>query len=287
MSLKQDVHNPFKGVRYLNLQVSYALSKYVSTARDSDFINFATDNANPLRYIGPDGLDRRHQISFGGIADVPYHFRIGLIGHFYSPLPANLTLPVSGAPGGIFVTDLTGDGTGDGTLVSNGGAGDILPGTNIGSFGRSVTGSNINNVIANYNNNFAGHPTPAGQALVNAGLFSTTQLQELGGVAPMVQAAPPGQANMAWLRAMDLKLSWVYGLKERVTIEPGVSLFNVFNFSNFDGPNNPLSGVLDGSRGSANGTSGQQPNGNRLGLGSGVFGLGSPRVIEFALKLSF
>ena len=53
MSLKQDVHNPFPGVKYLNLQVSYSLSRYVSTARDSDFINFPQDNANPLKYVGP------------------------------------------------------------------------------------------------------------------------------------------------------------------------------------------------------------------------------------------
>jgi hypothetical protein len=39
--------------------------------------------------------------------------------------------------------------------------------------------------------------------------------------------------------------------------------------------------------GAANGTPGQQPNSLRVGLGSGVFGLGSPRVLEFGLKLSF
>jgi len=39
--------------------------------------------------------------------------------------------------------------------------------------------------------------------------------------------------------------------------------------------------------GTVNGTSGQQPNSLRVGLGSGVFGLGSPRVLEFALKLTF
>jgi hypothetical protein len=48
-----------------------------------------------------------------------------------------------------------------------------------------------------------------------------------------------------------------------------------------------LSGVLNASPGSVNGTAGEQPNSNRLGLGSGVFALGSPRVIEFSLKASF
>jgi hypothetical protein len=39
--------------------------------------------------------------------------------------------------------------------------------------------------------------------------------------------------------------------------------------------------------GTANGTSGAQPNSLRVGLGSGVFGLGSPRVLEFSLKINF
>jgi len=49
----------------------------------------------------------------------------------------------------------------------------------------------------------------------------------------------------------------------------------------------PLSGVLNATSGTVNGTPGEQPNAYRLGLGSGVFALGSPRVIEFSLKVSF
>jgi hypothetical protein len=72
-----------------------------------------------------------------------------------------------------------------------------------------------------------------------------------------------------------------------VDIQPGVSFFNVMNFANFDGPASPLSGVLSGTVGSVNGTPGEQPNSNRLGLGSGVFALGSPRVMEFSMKVNF
>ena len=130
-SLRQNVQNPLPGVRALNLQVSYAFSRYVSTARDNDFINFSTDNANPTQYIGPNGLDRTHQLSFGGTMDLPARFRLSLISHFDSPLPSSITLPVSGNPGGLFQTDITGDGTGDGTFGSNGGLGDLLPGTTL------------------------------------------------------------------------------------------------------------------------------------------------------------
>jgi hypothetical protein len=299
-SLKQDVRNPFKGVHYVNLQVSYALSKYVSQAQDGDFVNSAWNYANPGQYIGPNGLDRTHQISFGGTMELPEHFRASVIGHFYSALPTTLTLAPTGNAGGIFVTAVNGDGTGDGYLAngSNGALGSILPGTNLGSYGRGVNGSNINNVISNYNNNFAGKPTPTGQALINANLFTQNELTELGAVMPVVNAAPPNEANNTWLRDLDLSLNWTYKVKERLELQPQISFFNVPNFSNFDAPKNTLSGVLSLAgqtglpaqspvAGTVNGTSGAQPNSLRVGLGSGVFGLGSPRVMELSLKINF
>ena len=287
LSLKQNLDHPFKRVKAMDLQVAYSLSKYVAPATDNDFITIATDFNNPLHYIGPNGLDRRHQFSLGGTMDLPYSFRLGVISHFYSPLPVTLTIPTSGNAGGIFQSDVTGDGTGDGSFASNGSLGDVLPGTNVGAFGRSVTASNINTVIQNYNQNFAGQPTPAGQVLIQNGLFTQNQLFLLQGVQQPIPLAPANEANMSWLKAFDLSLNWVYKVKDRVDIQPGVSFFNVMNFANFDGPNNPMSGVLSGTVGSVNGTAGQQPSSNRLGLGSGVFALGSPRVIEFAMKVSF
>ncbi len=287
LSLKQDLQNPFRYIRSLNLQVSYSFSKYIAPAQDNDFISVATDFNNPLHYLGPNGLDRKHQVSFGGSMDLPWKFRLGMIGHFYSPLPVTLTLNPTGNAGGIFVTDITGDGTGDGSFADNGGLGDVLPGTNVGSFARSVNAGSINNVIQNYNQNFAGKPTPAGQVLIQNGLFTLGQLAALGGVLQPVPLAPPNEANMGWLRALDISLNWIYKVKERVDVQPGISFYNLLNFANFDGPANPLSGVLSGTPGAVNGTQGVQPASNRLGLGSGVFALGSPRALEFSLKLTF
>jgi hypothetical protein len=294
MTLKDDIHNPFRGVRYMNLQVSYSLSRYVSTARDSDFINFPTDYANPLGATGPNGLDRTHQLSFGGVMDLPAHFRLDLIGHFDSPLAGNLTLPVSGGPGGIFQTDITGDGTGDGSIPSNGGVGDLLPGTKLGAFGRSVSVDDLNKLISHFNTTFVGQATPAGQKLIDANLFTLAQLQSLQGVigpGPLA-LAPQGAVGQSWLKTFDLGLNWGYKIKDRVEIRPGVTFYNVFNFSNFDGPAVPFSSVLDGTPGSPNGTTnvgrhGADGNSLRLGLGSGVNALGAPRVVEFELKLSF
>lgn len=288
MSLKDDVHNPARGIKYMNLQVSYSLSRYVATARDSDFINFPSDYAHPLAAMGPNGLDRTHQLSFGGVMDLPANFRLSMIGHFDSPLASNVTLPVSGLGGGIFQTDITGDGTGDGSFASNGGLGDLLPGTKLGSFGRDFGVSGLNQLINRFNTTLVGTPTPAGQVLLAHGFTQSdlTALQAVIGPGPL-QVAPQGAVGQAWLKTFDLGLNWGYKIKERVELRPGVTFYNVFNFANFDGPAAPFTSVLNGGPGSPNGTTSPQPASLRLGLGSGVNALGAPRVVEFELKLIF
>jgi hypothetical protein len=303
MGLKQDVSNPVRGIKHANLQVSYSLSRYVATARDNDFSTAATDFVNPSHYIGPTALDRTHQLSFGGYMDLPAGFQFGFTGHFDSPLASNVTLPVTGAPGGIYQTDITGDGTGDGALANNRGVGDLLPGSNVGGFGRSFGVNGLNQAINHFNTTMVGQPTPAGQALITNNLFTLSQLQALGGViggttpggglayGPL-QPAPAGAIGQAWLRTFDLSMNWHYKIKERVELRPGVSFFNVFNFSNFDGPAVPFGNILNGQVGSPNGTTsalehGLAGNFLRLGLGSGVNALGAPRAIEFQLKLIF
>ena len=226
-------------------------------------------------------------LSFGGYMELPMGFQLCLTSHFYSPLPSNTDLPVSGAAGGIFQTDVTGDGTGDGSFGSNGGLGDLLPGTSLGAFGRDFGVNGLNQRITKFNSTLAGTPTPAGQVLVNNSLFTLNQLQALGGVIQPLQLAPKGAVGQAWLKTFDLSLSWAYKFKERFEVRPGVSFFNLFNFANFDGPAIPFSSVLDGTPGSPNGTTNPQPNALRLGLGSGVNALGAPRAIEFSLKFKF
>lgn len=305
-TLKQDVASPFRGVKHMNLQVSYSFSRYVASARDNDFSTVATDFANPSHFIGPNALDRTHQLSFGGYFDLPKGFKFGFASHFDSPLPDNVTLPVSGAAGGIFQTDITGDGTGDGAAANNRGIGDLLPGTNIGGFGRSFGVNGLNQLVTKFNSTMVGQATPAGQVLINNGLMTLADLQGLGGVIGGANTtlnacggtycglplAPAGAIGQAWLRTFDMNLSWGYKIAERVEIRPGIAFYNLFNFSNFDGPAVPFSNILDGSVGSPNGTTsalehGAAGNFLRLGLGSGVNALGAPRAIEFQLKLNF
>jgi len=92
---------------------------------------------------------------------------------------------------------------------------------------------------------------------------------------------------MSWLRALDATVSWNYAITERFKIEPSVGIFNVPNFANFDLPESMMSGLLAGSTGTINGTNYGGHFVNRVGVGTGVYALGQPRVIEWGLKLNF
>jgi hypothetical protein len=288
VKLNQDWKSPMRGVQRINFQVAYSFSRFtnngganpgVATSNsDQDFVIAAIDNRNPLGFSGPSLLDRTHQLSFGGVMDLAKGFRASIVSHFYSGLPMSLQVPNTGLGAGeIFRTDFTGDGT----------VQDLVPGTKVGSFNRDFGVNGLTQLINNYNSNVAGQPTPAGQVLISSGLFTLAQLQALGAVAPSVQLPPAGEVGMGMLRAFDLKLSWVHKFGERVTLEPGIGFYNLFNFANFDLPPNVISGLLNGAAGSLNGTTQADRIDNRVGLGTGVFALGAPRAIEIGMRLDF
>ncbi len=282
--------NPLPGLKYANFQVSYTLSRFINSGganpttpgnSDQDFVIAALDNRNPLSLSGPSTLDRTNQLNFGGYFDLPAKFRVGFISHFWSALPTSIQIPtlaggVTADPGEIYLSDFNGDGT----------VGDLLPGTKVGAFGRGCDVSCLTKKINTYNTVTTGTLTPAGQTLVNAGLFTTAQLLALGAHPQAVPPVPDGQVSMAGLKAFDLSLAWEGKIGERVTIAPSVSVFNVFNFANYDLPTASLSGSLTGGSDSINGTT-QATRNDRVGTGTGVFALGAPRVVEFGLKVNF
>jgi hypothetical protein len=293
VALRSQISSPSRMVRGASLQLAYTHSSFRSNLadgiRDQDLLPLAADFNHPTAFFGSTSQDRKNQFSLASVLDVPYGARLGFIAHFASPLPETLFIPASGGvPGEIFRSDVNGDGAFGGQSQTGASSyGDILPGTNIGAFGRAVKASNVNAIIQAYNANFGDQLTPAGAALANANLLSRLQLLQLGAHASSLAAAPPGNVGLAWLRTFDVTLTRPLRMGDRFVLEPSVSAFNVLNFANFDGPGNRLSGALNGTAGAVNGATGANRAANRIGPGSGAFSLGAPRQLQFGLKLTF
>lgn len=285
---RQSINSPAPGIRALNWQVGYSLSRFnaMSPDQDASLVN-VTDNVALTKYYGPNNLDRTHMVTLAGTVGFAGGLELSWLSRIYSALPDTLRLPIAcNCPAEIFLTDLTGDGSG----------GDVLPGTNLGSFGHGVNTGNLNTIISNFNSTTAGGLTPQGQALVNAGLFTTQQLKQLGAVVPTIAQAPAGQVGVDNFIADDLRIAWPlhpgrwFHAAESLTLVPTIDIFNVVNKANFDPPSGlntaTISGVLSGTPGSLNGTTYAQRT-NRYGLGSGVFSQGIPRAVQFGLRLDF
>jgi hypothetical protein len=327
VKLTQNKRNPLPGIRYLNGQVSYTLSRFKYSGssnglqspgtpgnQDQDFIDNALDNRSTGRFMGPTLLDRTNQFNFGGFADLPGGFRLGVTGHVWSPLAITPLLNLSAGPGVIFQSDFTGDGTVNDPLPiaqSNSSCGTVGGSCDYttyksGAFGRSLSPAGLTKAVNNYNSTIAGQTiTPAGQALVNANLMTEAQLIALGATPQtitytdpatgnQIPGVIPGQVGPGWMKTMDFQISWVKKIGEQFTITPSVGFFNLFNFRNWDASGNTMSGALSGSPGSISGTVGDffknPATGNRsnaIGTGTGVFSLGAPRAIEWQVKFSF
>jgi Carboxypeptidase regulatory-like domain len=295
--LQQQKSHPAPGIVSSNFQVSYNLSRIVTStgsgiSGDQFFASsVGFDNDDPNRYIGRSPLDQSNQLSFGGSIGIKYGLQVAAIGHFFSAPAQSLTLDaLSGTTGAIFQTDVDGDGS----------TGDLVPGTSPGYYEHQIKGGkSLNNLINNYNASYAGTPTPAGQALIAAGLITQQQLIALQGVQQPLAAAPSKPLNNAATRTFDLSASYPIRFtrfREGMSIVPGVAMYNVFNMSNFNPITNipgTSSGVLlntadAGQPGYYNGPSDQGTlNQARIVRNSGTFDQGGPRTTEFQLKFNF
>jgi hypothetical protein len=271
-------------LRSATWNVSYALSRFKSTQTDQAFALDAFNNDCITCLYGPVSVDRTHQMTFNVVTELAWGLRLNAIARIATAVPVTLRLASAGAGSGeIFFTDLDGDGRG----------GDVMPGTNLGAFGRTIKGvKELNSAISAFNRDFAGRLTPAARALVSAGLFTESQMRELGALIPEIAPAPSDQVSIDSFLTTDLRVSKVIRIKERFEIEPSVDIFNVFNFANYDPPGGfvsaigPLSGTLSNQPGTVNGT----PPGaraNKFGLGGGSFSPGIPRSFQFGLRVTF
>ncbi len=292
VNLRQQARHPLKGLADSNFEFSYAYSKFVASSTggsDQFFSGSAYDYNNPTRYIGFGGDDHRHNISFGGAATIVHGPQIALIGHFRSAAPSNLTLDtLAGSTAQIFQTDVTGDGT----------IGDLAPGTNPGQFMRGTSGTTgLKKFIDGYNHSYAGQLTPAGRTLVNSGLFSATQLSQLGGVQQPIYDGFSSVFQNPMFKSLDASVSYPFHLhfiSESATLTPKVSMYNLANFANWGGTTTTLVNQSNagsngkGASGYVNGDNGFDfKNQTRTGRGSGTFDQGGPRSTEFQLTFNF
>jgi len=299
---RQQKAHPLPGIVSSNLQIAYSFSRIVSTANsnagaanagDQFFSSLSYDNDNVTQFMGRSGLDHTHEISFGGSATLKYGPQVGIIGHFFSAAPVTLTLDPNGTngstSGGIFQSDVTGDGT----------VADVVPGTNPGDYMHKYKGRNLNQLITQYNSTQAGSLTPAGQALIGAGLFTRQQLIALNAVQqPLAQVPQALAQENSFYRAVDVNFGYpirINRFREGLSLVPSISFYNVGNFSNFNdytngglantttaaGPGGIPSGLLNGPN------SFLDHEQQRVQRGSGTTDIGGPRSTEFQLKLNF
>lgn len=291
--------NPFPAIRTMNLQLSYTYSRFEAPVTfqgntppsnaimvtDQSLAPMAIDNDQPLRSLGPAAFDRAQQVELAGTVDIRGGFHAGLVGHFASYLSSPTIAGATGSAGQVYQTDFTGSGVGS----------QPIPGTKNGAFMRSLNLSSLDNVISSYDATSAGLPTPAGQALLGTNLFTQAQLQTIGGVAPTLPPAAGDQLVFPWLTVVDLHFSWSHTFFDRLKVEPSVGVFNIFNIANFDQPPAITSGWLDEGVNSINSTHtliqpgelAPESNTFRTNMGTGTFSPGSPRTVEWGVRLTF
>lgn len=286
----------WRGFGLPSYSVSYALGSAESSAVSgrAEFLTGPYDNFHPnsRQTFGPTGLDYRHILTVAAFAHLPGGIELNSLWRYRSPSAATIIVPnFAAATSGssqFFSTDLNGDGgTGGGAA-----RGDVLPGVDGGQFGRGVSSiSQLNKIITEFNNTYAGKLTPHGQALVNAGLFTQEQMVALGAVIPTIPLVPGGIPN-PWhsLFTTDIRLQRPFRFFRdgRISITPFFDAYNLFNHSPFAGYTGVGADLLNGTFGAlnfdyANGGAGSGPSDLRYTNGR----LNTTRQLEVGIRVDF
>ncbi|HEV3197392.1 MAG TPA: carboxypeptidase regulatory-like domain-containing protein [Bryobacteraceae bacterium] len=224
---------------------SYALSRLNTT--NSDGLGQGGGvlvNRNVAANYGPGQLDRTHRLTMNGIVELPKGVRVSLISTHSSGLPQSIT---------VGSADINGDGIN----------GDLLPGSKRGSLGRDIHSvDQLNALIRNYNQNYAGKLNPRNQRL------------------PYLFEYGPGVTFNDSYISQDLQVSKVFAIKERLRIEGTAQVFNLFNISNLVGsaglPSSPFNGTLTTIAAASDGSA---PAGFKLGSDGGLLNAAGDRVL--------
>lgn len=167
--------------------IAYALSSSVG-------LDEVRNNTNWFESYGPTDGDRRHNVTFSGIVDLPLGFRLSSLSTFVSKPPFRAQ---------IFGLDLNGDGT----------INDVLSGTNWNGLNRGMNEADLRRLVADYNSTLAGNRTPTGQLIPRVTL--------------------PGNFDFGdRVFSLDLRLGRIFRLRERFELNVFGEVFNVLNIAN-------------------------------------------------------
>jgi len=237
-------------------RASYTLSKAFNFANDDQipFSNGPIDSSNLQLEYGPTPNDQRHRFSFSGVFQLPWDVRVSPLLTLASSVPLDILLP----DGSSRVCE----------LGRNAGAREFH------------TGAELNAALRQIN-------ATGGSLCPNADPSTGFKPRVL---LPLVRDELEFGDNFS---SLDLRVSKVFKLGERVTIEPIAEVFNLFNVTNVLGVSNVnysgFSNVLvrDSSDPSSPGFNRSSSFGQPVTTAGGVFGSGGPRAFQFAARITF
>jgi outer membrane receptor protein involved in Fe transport len=228
---------------HYQFRASYTLAKAFNYAND-DQIPFSNGPLNPnnlqLEY-GPTPNDQRHRFTFSGVWELPAGIHLAPILTLASAVPVDILLP----DGSSRICE----------LQRNAGARQFH------------TGAQLNAAI-NQINAAGGSLCP--NAIPGTGFRPRVLL-------PLV----PDDVRLGdRFSSLDLRVSKILNLGERIRIEPIAEVFNLFNITN----------VLGFSKSNYSGFGnviGSSDFGRPITTAGGVFGSGGPRAFQFAARVTF
>jgi hypothetical protein len=242
--------------RHAQFRASYTLSRSSNYANDDQipFSNGPIDSNDLRREYGPTPNDQRHRFTFSGVFQLPGQLRVAPIFTLASSVPLDILLP----DGSSRVCE----------LQRNAGARQFR------------TGAELNAALTQIN--------AAGGSLCPNADPSTGFKDRV--LVPLVRDDLRLGDNFS---SLDLRVSRVFRIGERWTVEPIAEVFNLFNVTNVLGVSNVnysgFSNVLvrdsndPGSAGFLRSSSFGQP----VTTAGGVFGSGGPRAFQFAARVTF
>jgi hypothetical protein len=211
---------------------SYAYSSNTGTNGAGAGSGFNLDNWFENR--GPVATDITHIVNLAGVAQLPSRFELGL-NFSISSAP-----PFSAYVAGI---DFNGDGTKD----------DLLPGSTVNAFNRSMGRADLERLVAQFNQTYAGTKDSHGNSIP----FLTL---------------PPRYSFGHNFESLDLRLSRSVVFGERWRLSLIGEVFNLYNAANLSGYRGDLTSAAFG-----------QPT-SRV---TQVFGSGGPRAFQLGVKVGF